>query len=122
MVAVDEQPVVLGQVAERHVGGIVWAEGQELQRRGPLLEHGGIGVLRGIELVDDVDGLRRHAQTRHELVEGDDLPGLLVRAADEVPQLDAQEDLAVWAELAVELGRHRVEVGLLVERLPKLFA
>ena len=123
MVTVDEKAVLGGQVLEEHLHRrLVGTEGQRFQRRGAFLEHAGVGDIRRVELVNDVDGLRGHPDSGHEPVEGDDLLGLLPGAADQVPELDAEQNFAVGGELAVELGGHRVEVGLLVERLPEFLA
>ena len=121
MVAVNQQPVAGRQITEKHVRVRFGGKNQCLQRRSAFLEHRRVGRFRGVELINDVNGLCRHADAGHELVERDDLIRLLFGAANEVPELDAKENLAVGAELRVELGRHRVQVRLLVQRLPELF-
>ena len=73
VIAKRHQPLRPREPFQFHVRRAVCAEGQRLQRRLPLLVNGAVGILRRIELIDDVDGLRGHAELRHKRVETDDL-------------------------------------------------
>ena len=73
----------------------------------------------GIELINDVDRLRRHAELRHERIIGDDLFLLQPGLRDQVVKLHAEHDLALVVELGGELLGHRIEILLLVKRLAK---
>ena len=67
----------------------------------------GIGRFVGVELIDDIDGLRRHAESPREIVVGGNLVGTHAGAGDEIVELDAQQDLAVIAQFRGELDGHR---------------
>ena len=67
VIAERDEPLVACEPLQLHVRRGVRAEGQRLQRRLPLLvDRPCRDLLRGIELIDDVDRLRRHAELRHE--------------------------------------------------------
>ena len=78
-----------------------------------------IRILRRVELVNDVDRLRRHAELRHEGIERDDLLLLQTSLGDQVVKLNAEHDLALRAQLRAEFLPHGGEVLLLVKRLPE---
>lgn len=87
-----------------------------------MLENGGIGLVVGIELVNDVDGLRRHAELRHERIISDDLVLLESGFGDEVVELDAEENFAFVAELSRQALGHGVEILLFMERVAEEFS
>jgi hypothetical protein len=70
-------------------------------------------------LINDIDSLRSHAHLRHERVECDDLFLLQTGLRDQIIQLNAEHDLAFGAQLRTEFLRHRREVLLFVQCLPK---
>src|SRR5437667_3416204 len=78
-----------------------------------------VRVLRRIELINDINRLRGHAELRHERIEGDYLFLLQTGLGNQVVQLHPEHDLALGAQLRAELLRHGGEVLLLVKRLPK---
>ena len=117
MIAKGEQPVASAQALERDIGRAIRAEGNRLERRSAPLIDLLVGVLRGIELVNDIDRLRRHPELRHERVEGDDLVLFQAGLRNQIVELDPEHDLAIRAERGGELLRHRGEILLLVERL-----
>ena len=87
------------------------------------MEDGGVDILGGIELVNDVDGLGRHAEGGHEGVEIGDLLAVGVgRFRDEVVELDPEHDLALLGKLGGKLLGHGHEVVLLIERLAEELA
>ena len=103
-----------------HVGVVSGTENDDFQRRRVCLEkfrarRGGVAV----ELVNDVDGLRRRAQLLHERVVGGHVVGVHSRPVNEVVKLDAEEHFAVLAEFAAQFARHGGEVGLLLQGLPE---
>ena len=122
VVSERDEAFLAREALEFHVGDVVGSEGEGFERGLAVLIDRFVGLLVGVELVNDVDGLRRHAQERHKPVVGHHLlliePGL----GDEVVELDPEHDLAFGAQLVGQLKRHRVEVLLFVERLPKEFA
>ncbi len=122
MVSERHEPLVALQSLELHVRGTVRAEGQRLERRLPLLVDAAVGFLGGVELIDDVDRLRRHAELRHERVERDHLRALHAGLRDEVVELHAEHHLALRAQFRRELGGHRAEVLIFVERLAEKLA
>ena len=95
------------------------AEGDRFERRSAALIDLLVGILRGIQLVNDVDRLRRHPELRHEGVKCDDLFLLQTGLGNQVVELHPEHDLAIGAKRRRELLRHRGEVLLLVKRLPK---
>ena len=81
-----------------------------------------IGILRCIQLIDDVDGLGGHPQLRHERIKSDNLLLLQSGLRDQVIKLNAQHDLALGAQLRAKFLRHGREILLLVKRLPEQLA
>jgi hypothetical protein len=68
-----EEAIGPGEALQGHVRRAVRPERKCLERGGAALVNRGVGILRGIQLVNDVDRLRRHAELRHERIKGDDL-------------------------------------------------
>ncbi len=114
-----EEPVVSAQAFQGHIGLAVGAEGNRLERRGAALINGGIGFLGSVQLINDVDRLRGHAELRHEGIKRYDLLLFESGLRDQIVELHAEHDLAIGAERGGEFLRHGGEILLLVERLPK---
>ncbi|MFN9942081.1 MAG: hypothetical protein ACK56I_21670, partial [bacterium] len=70
-----------------------------------------------VQLVNDVDGLRRRAQLLHERVVGRHVVRVHSRAVHEVVKLYTEEDFAVLAQFAAQLARHGAEIGFLLQGL-----
>ena len=68
-----EEPIVPGQALQGHVRRAIRSERERFERRGPALVDRSVRILRSVQLINDIDGLRRHAELRHERVKGDDL-------------------------------------------------
>jgi len=51
--------------------------------------------LRGVQLINDVDRLRRHPELRHERVKRDDLFLFQPRLGNQIVELHAEHDLAL---------------------------
>ena len=81
-----------------------------------------IGLLVGIELVDDIDGLGRHAEAPHEVMVGRYLLNLHPRTGDQIVELHAEQDLAIITQLRGELRRHGPQILLLLESLAEELA
>ena len=78
-----------------------------------------VRILRCVELINDVDGLRSHAHLRHERIERNHLFLFQTGLRDQIVKLDSQHDLALRAQLRAEFLRHGGKVLLLVKRLPE---
>ena len=119
MITKGEEPIVPVQAFQNNVGRAVGPERNRFQRRrAPLIDRG-VGILRGIELINDIDRLRGHPELGHERVKCDDLFLLQPRLRNQVVELHAQHDLAIRAKRRRKLLRHRAEVLLFVKRLTK---
>ena len=82
------------------------AERERFERGRAVLVDRRIGILRSIELINDVDRLRRHPELRHERIEGNDLLLLQTGLRDQIVKLNAEHDLALRAQLGSQLLRH----------------
>ena len=107
VVAKRQQPVARTKAFQHHVRLAVITERDRFQGRCVTLVDGGIGFLARIQLVDDVDRLRRHPELRHKGVKLDDLLLLQAGLRNQIVKLDAQHDLAIRAQLDAEFLRHR---------------
>ncbi len=114
-----EQPIGSGQALDRDVGRAIRPEGNRLERGSAALVDLLVGILRGVQLINDIDRLRRHPELRHERVERDDLVLLQAGLGNQIVELHPEHDLAIRAERGRELLRHGGEILLLVERLPE---
>ena len=97
MIAKGQQPVVVGQAFQRHIGVSIRAERKRFQRRGAVLINRRIGILRGVELINDVDRLRRHPELGHEGIKCDHLVLLLASLRNQVIKLNPEHDFAIGA-------------------------
>ena len=121
--AVGGEAVFPGQLAHLHVCFRVGAESDHLERRGIRLEKlAARGQCVAVELVNDVDRLRGRAELLHERVIGRHVVRVHPGAMHEVVELDAEEDLAVLAQLVPQLPRHGPEVLLFVQSLAEKLA
>jgi hypothetical protein len=84
------------------LGGAAGAKAHGLQRGIAGLIHGRVRVVSGTKLVDDVNGLRGHAELGHEGIELHQLAAIHPGSGDEVVKLDAQHDFLIRAELSGE--------------------
>jgi hypothetical protein len=73
-------------------------------------------------LINDVDGLGRHPELRHEGIKRHDLFLLQAGLRDQVVKLNTEHDLAIGAKLRGKLLGHRREILLLVKRLAEELA
>ena len=119
MITEGEKAIIPRQAFQSHVSCAVRAEGKRFERRRAPLINRSVGIFRSIQLINDVDRLRSHAELRHEGVERDDLLLLQPRLRDQIVKLHAEHDLAIGAELCGKFLRHRAKVLLLVKRLAK---
>ncbi len=117
-----EKPIASAQAFQGHVRRAVGPERKRFERRRAALVDGSVGILRGVQLINDVDRLRRHAELRHERVKSDDLFLLQARLRNQIVELHSEHDLAIGAELGRQFLRHRGQVLLLVKRLPEELA
>ena len=84
-----------GEILEGDIALCRITEAQHLQRGYPLVEKFRISLIVGIELIDNVDGLRRHAEFAHEIMIGRHLFGLEAGSVDEVEELDSEQNFSV---------------------------
>ena len=63
------QPVALHQIFHPHIGFSVAGKGKRFQRRRAALINRRVGVFRRVQLINDIDRLRGHAELRHERIE-----------------------------------------------------
>ena len=116
------QPIALGQIFHAHVGFDAVREGERFQRRRAALINRRVGVFRGVELINDINRLRGHAELRHERIKGNDLFLFQSGLRNQIVKLNAEHDLALGRELRAQLLRHRRQILLLVKRLPEKLA
>ena len=121
-IAKRHQPIALRQIFHPHVRFSVARKRERFQRRRAALINRRVGIFGRVQLVNDVDRLRRHAELRHKRIKRDHLflfqPGL----RNEIVKLDAEHDFALGRQLHAQLLRHRRQILLLVKRLPEKLA
>ena len=116
------QPIGIGQAFHFHVGFHVVGKRKRFQRGRAALVNRRISVFGSVELINDVDRLRRHPEQGHERIKRDDLFLLQSRLGDQIVKLNAEHDFALGAQLGAELLRHRCQVLLFVKRLTEELA
>ncbi len=57
-----EEPIIPAQTFQDHVGRAVGPKGKRFQRRRAALVNGAVGIFGRIQLINDIDRLRRHAE------------------------------------------------------------
>ena len=121
-VAVGVQPLIGREVGEHDIIVFLEAEAHHFERRGAGAVDRGVGFVVGVELVNDVDRLRGHAEARHEFVIGHDGFAFQPRPSDEVVELNPQQNLAFVTQAAGQTWSHGVEVLLLLQRITEQLA
>ena len=120
---VGGKTVFPGQFEHLHVRFRSRAEGNHFERRGVCLEKLATRSQRvAVELVNDVDRLRGRAELLHERVIGRHVVRVHPGTMHEVVELDAEENLAVFAQLVPQLPGHGPEVLLFVQGLAEKLA
>src|ERR1051325_4397747 len=97
MIAEGHQTIGFSQVLQYNVRLAARSEGERFQWRRAVLINRRVGFFRGVELINDIDGLRSHAHLGHERIERDDLFLLQTRLRDEVVKLHPEHDLAFYS-------------------------
>ena len=118
-VAISKDALRFAQAGKQNIAAVRWTEANDLKRRGSLVIDADVILVVGVELINDVDRLGRHAQLGHEGIVRDDLFLLQACLGDQVVKLNAEEDLSFVIEVGRELLSDRVEVLMLVQRLAK---
>ena len=104
------------------IGSSIGAKGQGFEGRLAMLINCAVGVLGGVELVNDIDRLGGHPELGHERVKVDDLLLFHSRLGDQVVELNAEHYLALGAEFHGQFLSHGSKVLVFIQGLPKKFA
>ena len=117
--AVGVEPLAGLEAGHHHIGVLLVAEAHHLEWRGSGAVDRGVRLLVGIQLVNDVDRLRGHAEPRHEGVIRDHRLVFQPGPGDEIVKLHAEQDFSLVAQLAGKFLGHLVEVLPLVQSAPE---
>ena len=120
-VAKGDESFWCGEALMFDIGGSVSAKGQRFEGRLAMLINCAVGVLGGVELVNDIDRLGGHAELGHERVKVDDLLLFHSCLGDQVIELNAEHYLALGAEFGGQFLSHGSEVLVFIQGLPKKF-
>ena len=122
VMAVSQESFLTCEAPQFHIAGCRVPKRERLERRGAIMEKLRLGLLVGVELVDDIDGLRSHTEASHEVVVGGHLLGLHSRTGDQIVELNSEEDFPVIAQFRGELCRHGTQILLLLQCLAEELA
>jgi hypothetical protein len=115
-IAVGVEPLLSRESGHDDIRALLVAEAHHLEGRGAGAVDRAVGFLVGVELVNDVNRLSRHAESRHESVVGHDRFVFQAGAGDQVVELHAEKDFPLVAQLAGEFLGHPVKILPLIQR------
>ena len=97
------EPLVSRKRPQSDVSGAVASEAQRFQRGLAVLIDRFVALFVGVELVDDIDGLRGHSQLCHETVVCDNLLLMEACSGDKIVELDSEHYFSLGAQFSAEL-------------------
>ena len=121
-VAVGVQPLVGREVGEHDIVFLLEAEAHHFEGGCAGAVDRGVGFVVSVELVNDIDRLRGHAEARHEFVIGYDGFAFQAGPGDEVVELNAEKDFAFVTQAAGQTLSHGVEILLLLQSIAEQLA